>query len=105
MIEHTNGGRDYRLALGFLAGTAVGACLTMWLAPRAASELRNRLTNSATNLGRRASARYELATDRVGEAVDGFTRKAQSVRDEAVGAVARGAHEVERLAQAAKSGA
>ena len=104
MIEHTNGRRDYRLAIGFLAGTAVGAGLMMWLAPRAASELRKRVTASATNLGERASARYDQATGRVSETVDGFTRKAQAVRDDVAGAVARGAHEVERLATAAKSG-
>ena len=105
MHEHTNERRDHRLAIGFLAGAAVGAGLMMWLAPRAASELRKRLTDSAAKLGDRASARYDQATDRVSETVDEFTRKAQAVRDDVAGAVARGAHEVERLAKAAKSGA
>ncbi len=95
--------RDYRLAIGFLAGTAVGAGLMMWLAPKAASELRQRVADSAKDLGQRASERYQQASTRVGEAVDDLTRKGQGVRDDVAGAVARGAHEVERYANAVKS--
>ena len=32
--------RDYKLAIGLLAGAAIGTGLMLWLAPRAASELR-----------------------------------------------------------------
>jgi len=103
MNANTNDHRDYRLAIGFLAGTAVGVGLMMWLAPRAASELRDRVTKTAKNLGERASNRYQQASSRVGEAVEELTRKGKAVRDDVAGAVARGAHEVERLATAAKS--
>ncbi len=95
--------RDCSFVVGLVAGTVVGAGLMMWLAPRMASELRQRVTDQARNLSRRASERYERTSARVGEAVDDLTRKGQGVRDEVAGAVARGAHEVERYATAAKS--
>jgi gas vesicle protein len=94
-----NDRRDYRLALGLLAGTAIGAGLVMWLAPRATAELRARLTDSAKDLGQRASDRYQQANTRVGEVVDDLTRKGQGVRDDVADVVARGAHEVARGAR------
>lgn len=97
--------RDYRFVIGLLAGTVVGAGLAMWLAPRSASELRERLTNSARSLGRRAADRYQEASTRVGEAVDELTRKGQGVRDDVADAVAHGAHEVERSAREVARGA
>ncbi len=103
MEMQTKDPRDYRLAIGFLAGTAVGVGLMMWLAPRAASELRKRVTDSAKDLGQRASERYQQAADRVGETVDDLTRKGQGVRDDLADTVVRGAREVERYAAAAKT--
>jgi gas vesicle protein len=94
---------DHGFVLGLLAGTFVGAGLMLWLAPRMASELRERMTDSARSLRKRASAQYEQASTRVGEAVDDLTRKGQAVRDDVADKVARGAHEVERYATAAKS--
>lgn len=99
MQEH----RDYGFVIGLLTGTVVGAGLTMWLAPRVASELRNRVSDSARSLGKRASERYQQASAGVGEAVGELTRKGRGVRDDVADAVARGAHEVERYAIAAKS--
>jgi hypothetical protein len=61
------------------------------------------MTDSARSLGQRASEQYQQASTRVGEAVDELTRKGQGVRDDVAEAVARGAHEVERYATAAKS--
>ena len=102
--------RDYGFAFGLMAGTCVGAGLVMWLAPKAASELRKRMTASATSLGERASARYQEASTRVGVAVDELTRKGEDVRDEVAASVARGAqevarkaHEVERVAKSTMS--
>lgn len=106
MQEH----RDYGFVIGLLTGTFVGAGLAIWLAPRLASELRERMTDSARSLGKRASDQYQQASARVGEAVDELARKGQGVRNDVAGAVARGAHEVargahevERYATAAKS--
>jgi gas vesicle protein len=77
--------RDYRFLVGLIAGSFIGAGLAMWLAPRSASELRGRLTDSAKDLG-----------SRVGEKLDELTRNGQDVTDDVADAVARGAHEVAR---------
>ena len=102
MKENTQEPRDYRFMLGLLAGTVVGAGLAIWFAPLA-SEVRDRMTESARSLRKRASEQYQQASEGVGDAIDGLTRKGQDVRDDLADAVARGAHEVERYATAAKS--
>ena len=96
---HMQEPRDYGFVIGLFTGTLVGAGLMMWLAPRTASELRERATDSARRLGKRASEQYQQVGDAVGE----LTRNAQSVRDEVADVVARGAHEVERVATAVKT--
>ena len=101
--EYSPEHRDHGFALGLLTGTFVGAGLAMWLTPRSGSELRQRMTDSARQFERLASERYQQASTRVGAAVDDLTRKGQGVRDDVADAVARGAHEVERVATAAKS--
>ena len=103
MTTDTQGRRDYGFLIGLLTGTFVGAGLAMWLAPRLRSELRQRLTDSASEVGNRASERYQQVSARVGDAVDDLTKKGQSVRDDVVDAVVHGAHEVARLAAAAKT--
>jgi len=84
--------RDYGFAIGLVAGTCVGAGLMMWLAPRTASELRERVSDSAQGL-----------RTRVVGAIDDLTGKAQSVRDDVADVVARSAGEVARRAAAAKT--
>jgi gas vesicle protein len=103
MNAHKQEGRDYKFVIGLFTGTVVGAGLAMWLVPRLASELRERATDSARSFGQRASAQYQQASTRVGEAVGELTRKGQGVRDDVAEAVARGARELERYAAAAKS--
>ena len=95
--------RDYSFVIGILTGTFVGAGLAMWLAPRAAAELRERVKDSAKDLGKRAADQYRQASSRVVDAADELTRKGQGVRDDVANAVAHGAHEVERVALAARS--
>jgi gas vesicle protein len=98
--------QEYRglgFVVGLLTGTFVGAGLMMWLAPRTASELRERVTDSAKRLGKRASEQYQEASTGVGDAVEELTRKGRVVRDDVADVVARGAHEVERYATAIKS--
>jgi gas vesicle protein len=99
MNAHTPARNDHRFAIGLMAGTVVGAGLALWFAPRLAAELRERVTESARRLGTQASDSYQQASARVGEAVEDLTRKGQHVRDDVAGAVARGAHEVERFAK------
>ena len=103
MNAYTQPHRDHGFAMGLFTGAFVGAGLAVWLAPRLASELRERMIDSAKSLGKQASETYQQAGTRVGEAVDEVTRKGQGVRDDIAEAVARGAHEVERYATAAKS--
>jgi gas vesicle protein len=95
--------RDHKLAIGFLAGAAVGVGVMMWLAPRAVSELRQRVTDAARGIRKRTTDRYEEATAHVDEVMDELARKGQAIRDDAAETVARGAREVERRATAAKS--
>jgi gas vesicle protein len=90
--------RSYLFTIGLLAGALVGAGATLWLAPRAASELRGRMAASARTLRTRALDRYQQAGDRVAGTVDRLTSQAQDVRDEVAGAVGRGARTVDRIA-------
>ena len=90
--------RDYGFLVGLMTGTVVGAGLAIWLVPRVASELRNKLTESLDDVRNRASDQFQQAGARVGETVDEITRKGQGVRDDVAEAVARGAREVERYA-------
>jgi gas vesicle protein len=100
---HVQDYRSYGFGIGLLAGTFVGAGLMMWLAPRMGSELRQRVTDSARNLGQRASEKYQQASTHAAEAIDELARKGQAARDDVADAVVRGAREVERMATAAKS--
>jgi gas vesicle protein len=95
--------RHYGFVIGLLTGTVAGAGLMMWLAPRTASEVRERVTDSARNLGKRASEQYEQASTRVGKAVDELSRNGHGVLDGAADTVARGAQEVRRYVTAAKT--
>jgi len=95
--------RHYGFVIGLVTGTVAGAGLMLWLAPHTASEVRKRVTDSARNLGKRASEQYEQASTRVGEAVDELSRNGHGVLDGVADAVARGAHEVQRYATAAKT--
>lgn len=103
MSADTQEQRGYGFAVGLLTGTFVGAGLMMWLAPRMASEVRQRMADSAKGLGKRASDGYQQASARAGEAVDELARTGQGVRDDVANTVARGARKVERYATAAKS--
>ena len=103
MSTDTQEYRGYGFAVGLLTGTFVGAGLMMWLAPRMASDVRQRVADSAKGLGKRTSDGYQQATARVGETVDELARAGQGVRDGVADAVVRGARKVERYATAAKS--
>jgi gas vesicle protein len=103
MDTQTQEHRHYGFAIGLLTGAFVGAGLALWLAPRAASELGERLADSAKGLGERASERLREVNARVGETVDELTRTGQGVRDEVAGVVARSAREVERFATASST--
>jgi gas vesicle protein len=100
MNEQTPQQRRYGFVIGLMAGTCVGAGLALWLAPRAASEIRERVTDSARSLGRRTSDRLEQASTRAGGTIGEIARTGRGLRNEAAQAVARTAREVERQATA-----
>ena len=95
--------RNYGFVVGLVTGTFVGAGLAAWLAPRAAGEFRDRMIGSARRLGKRAAERYREASSLVAEGTDELARRGNGLRDDVADRVARGAHEVERLATAARS--
>lgn len=99
MNEQATQNHDYRFLAGLALGGAVGAGLAMWLAPRAAAEIKARAVDSAKSLGETVSGRYRDARGRVSDAVDGLTRKGQGLRDDACDTVVRAAQEVESGAQ------
>ncbi len=103
MNSDTQEPRPYGFALGLLAGTVVGAGLALWLAPRAVSELRQRVIDSARNLARRVDQQGEQVRAVVGDTAEELTRRSQVVRDNIAEAVAHHAHEVEAYATAAQN--
>ena len=96
--------RNNGFALGLLTGTVLGAAAMLLLVPRAAGEARQRMTDSAKDFAVRASDQYGQVSGRLGSALEDLTAKGKGVRDGVAVAVARGAHEVERVATAAKAG-
>ena len=107
--NHTNHGG--RFLMGLITGV-IGAGVAIYFAPRLASELRERVTDSTTGLRNAASERLQgVATrvadvvDRVADVADDVTRRGQAARDDVADAVARGAHEVGRGAREVVRGA
>jgi len=95
MDERGRHAGDYRLLTGLALGSVVGAGVTLWLAPRAAAEIRAWAVDTARSLGHAASERYRDARLRLGETVGGIARKGQGLRNNAFDKVARVAHGVE----------
>jgi gas vesicle protein len=95
--------QPYGFALGLLTGTVIGAGLAMWLAPRAVAELRERVIDSAKNLGKRVGEHREQVTTYVEETAEELSRRGQVVRDNIAEAVAHHAHEVEAYATASRT--
>ncbi len=102
MNEQATQNHDYRFLAGFAMGGIVGAGLALWLAPRAAAEIRARAVDSAKNLGDAVSGRYRDARGRVAGAVDDLTRTGQGLRDGVCDTVVRAAQEVESSAKSVK---
>ena len=108
--NRTNPGGSF--LIGLITGSAIGAGLAIYFAPRLASELRRRVTDSATGLRNAASEGVQAAAnrvadvvDRVADVADDVTRRGQAARDDVADAVARGAHEVGRGAREVVRGA
>ncbi len=91
--------RHVAFALGLAAGAVVGVGVTMWLAPRMASEVRARVTGSARHVGGRVSDHIDRTSSRVVDAVSDVSRIGRDVRDEIAATVSRGVHEVRKAAE------
>ena len=103
MDEQAHQSHEYRFLAGLVVGGVIGAGVTMFLASRLASEIREGAIDSAKSLGKAASDQYRQTRRRVAGAVDDLTRKGQDARDGVCDAVVRGAQEVERFATDAKT--
>lgn len=91
--------------LGLLTGSAVGAALAVYFAPRLREELRQRVIDSTADLRSSASEGFQAVATRVASVKDDVTRKGQAARDGVADVVARGAHEVGRGAREVARGA
>jgi hypothetical protein len=67
-FEREDGGGAF--LMGLLAGTVLGAGLGMLFAPKAGSELRTQLQDSANKLQRAASDGYQQASEKVNRVVE-----------------------------------
>lgn len=85
MNAQTQNSRDYGFMIGLLTGSVVGVGLAWCLAPKAAGEVRDRVTASARRVGNDLKGRSD------------------EFRDHVADAVARGAHDVEQFAAAVKT--
>ena len=66
IVRHEHAAGDHRLAVGVVAGAALGVGLGLLLAPRKGSELREQIKVQATRAGKTASNGYHVATDKAG---------------------------------------
>jgi hypothetical protein len=101
-FEREDGGGAF--LMGLLAGTVLGAGLGMLFAPKAGSELRTQLQDSANKLQRAAADGYQQASEKVTRVVEKGREAYDRARSESSGphdtfagpreAVARGAEEI-----------
>jgi gas vesicle protein len=94
---------NHDLLIGLITGGVIGAGLAILLAPRLASELRQRVTDSATDLNNAVSRRCQDVTTRIADVVDAGITSGRAIRDDIADAVGRGAREVEQFAMASKT--
>ena len=97
-FDHNEGGR--RFVLGLLTGAVLGVGLGMLFAPKAGSELRNRLSERAGALANQAQEGYRKATHNAGhwaekgkEAAGDWAERGKHLYGRARGAVSRGIDE------------
>ena len=98
-----NTGSTNGFLIGLITGGVIGAGLAIALAPRLASELRQRMAASADDVRDAASRRYQDVSARVANVVDGVAARGQAVRDDVADAVSRGAREVDKFAMVSKT--
>jgi len=99
-LEYREGGGG-SFVLGLLTGTVLGAGLGMLFAPKAGSELRNQLSEQATNVKNQASEGYRRASESAGE----WAEKGRDVYNKASDAVVKGAKEAQKYVRETASAA
>jgi gas vesicle protein len=67
--------------MGLLAGTVLGAGLGMLFAPKAGTELRNQLSESAGRLRATANDSYQQASEKVTQATEKVSEKVSQIVD------------------------
>ena len=67
--------------MGLVTGAFLGAGLALLFAPRAGSELRGQIADSATSAGKAVAETYRQATDVVSKAVDDLASRGSQMRD------------------------
>jgi gas vesicle protein len=88
--------------MGLLTGTVLGAGLGMLFAPKAGSELRGQLTDTASKVGNAASESYHKVAERAGDLKDKGREMGRDVVGRAKDAVSRGAEEARRYSSEAQ---
>ncbi len=105
MNANSESGNAGSFLVGMLAGSVIGAGVAMWLAPRAARDIRQLISDSASEALDHATGRYQDVKTRLADTAEVLTQTGQDVRDDVADAVLNGANEVGRRAAAAKTGA
>jgi gas vesicle protein len=97
MMEYEQGRSDSNSGVTFLtglfAGALIGTGIGLLFAPRKGSELREQLSDAATNMGKTVS-----------KTADEFVQKGRSAYDRARDVASRAGDEIDRVADAAQKG-
>jgi gas vesicle protein len=87
--------------MGLLTGTVLGAGLGMLFAPKPGSELRNQLTEQASNLANQAQGGYQKASEAAGQ----WAERGKEAYGKAREAVTKGAEDAQRYVRDTASSA
>lgn len=99
-FENEGAGGGGSFVMGLLTGTVLGAGLGMLFAPKAGSEMRNQISEQASNIANTASEGYRRAS----ETANDLANRGRDMYDKAREAVSRGADEAQRYVRDATSG-
>src|SRR5512142_1348969 len=90
--EYENEGGGSGFMMGLLTGTVLGAGLGMLFAPKAGSEIRGQISDTANTVGKTATEGYRKAAD----VASTVAERSRDFYGRARDAVSRGADEVKR---------
>ena len=90
--EHIGGDHNHRLAIGVLAGAALGVGVGLLIAPRKGSELRKQVRVQATHVANSAATGYHRAKD----TTDRYAHRGHDAYCSCRDKIAHAAHETRR---------